>query len=53
MNYIQLLYKNFPTKIFKEDRGKYILALFQLREEDSGQPGTFYQKAGNGKLSFG
>ena len=29
MNYIQFLYTLFPTKIFKEDRDEYILALRQ------------------------
>lgn len=38
MNYIQFLYNLFPTKIFKEDREGYILALRQSQEEDSNLP---------------
>ena len=38
MNYIQFLYNLFPTKIFKEDRDEYILALRQSQEEDSNLP---------------
>ena len=38
MNYIQFLYDLFPTKIFKEDRDEYILALRQSQEEDSNSP---------------
>ena len=38
MNYIQLLYCLFPTKIFKEDRNEYILALRQSQEEDCNSP---------------
>lgn len=38
MNYIQFLYNLFPTKIFKEDRDGYILALRQSQEEDSNLP---------------
>lgn len=38
MNYIQFLYNVFPTKIFKEDRDAYILALRQSQEEDSNLP---------------
>lgn len=38
MNYIQFLYNLFPTKIFKEDRDEYILALCQSQEEDSNLP---------------
>ena len=38
MNYIQFLYNLFPTKIFKEDRDGYILALRQSQEEDNNLP---------------
>lgn len=38
MNYIQFLYGLFPTKVFKEDRDRYILALRQSQEEDSNLP---------------
>ncbi len=38
MNYVQFLYNLFPTKIFKEDRDGYILALRWSQEEDSNQP---------------
>jgi len=38
MNYIQFLYNLFPTKIFKEDRDGYILALRQSQEEDDNSP---------------
>ena len=38
MNYIQFLYSLFPTKIFKEDRDEYILALRQSQEEDCNSP---------------
>ena len=38
MNYIQFLYNLFPTKIFKEDRDGYIIALHKSQEEDSNQP---------------
>ncbi len=38
MNYIQFLYNLFPTKIFKEDRDEYILALRQSQEADSNSP---------------
>ena len=38
MNYIQFLYSLFPTKIFKEDRDEYILALRQSQEEDNNSP---------------
>lgn len=38
MNYIQFLYNLFPTKIFKEDRDEYILALRQSQEEDNNLP---------------
>lgn len=38
MNYIQFLYNLFPTKIFKEDRDGYILALRRSQEEDSNLP---------------
>ena len=37
MNYIQFLYNLFPTKLFKEDRDEYILALRQSQDEDSNQ----------------
>lgn len=38
MNYIQFLYNIFLTKIFKEDRDEYILALRQSQEEDCNMP---------------
>ena len=38
MNYIQLAKNLFPTKIFKEDRAEYILALQQSQEGDTNQP---------------
>ena len=38
MNYIQFLYNLFPTKIFKEDREEYILALRQSQEEGGNLP---------------
>ncbi len=38
MNYIEFLYHLFPTKIFKEDRDGYILALRQSQEENSNRP---------------
>lgn len=38
MNYIQFLHNLFPTKIFKEDREAYILALRQSQEEDTNLP---------------
>lgn len=38
MNYIQFLYNLFPTKIFKEDREEYILALRQSQKEGGNLP---------------
>lgn len=38
MNYIQFLYNLFPTKVFKEDRDEYIIALRQSQDEDSNLP---------------
>ena len=38
MNYIQFFYNLFPTKIFKENREEYILALRQSQEEEVNQP---------------
>lgn len=38
MNYIQFLYHLFPTKIFKEERDKYILALRRSQEEENNRP---------------
>ena len=38
MNYIQFCYNLFPSKIFKEDRGDYILALQQLQSDETNQP---------------
>ena len=38
MNYIQFCHHLFPTKIFKEDRGDYILSLRQSQEDENSQP---------------
>ena len=38
MNYIQMYYDLFPTKVFNEDRAKYIDALVQSREEETTTP---------------
>ena len=38
MNYIQFCYNLFPVKIFKEDRGDYILALQQSQSDETNQP---------------
>ena len=38
MNYIQLCYNLFPTKIFKEDREEYISALRLSQEDEVNQP---------------
>lgn len=38
MNYIQFCYHLFPTKVFKEDRADYILALQQSQDEDGNLP---------------
>lgn len=38
MNYIQFCHHLFPTKIFKEDREGYILALRQSQEEETNLP---------------
>ena len=38
MNYIQFCYNLFPAKIFKEDRGDYILALQQSQSDETNQP---------------
>ncbi|NDV60043.1 Fic family protein [Bacteroides sp. 519] len=38
MNYIQFCYHLFPTKIFKEDRDEYIIALRQSQDEDNNLP---------------
>lgn len=38
MNYIQFIYRLFPTKIFKEDREEYILSLRQSQEEGNSLP---------------
>lgn len=38
MNYLQFCYQLFPTKIFKEDRADYILALQQSQDEENSQP---------------
>lgn len=35
MNYLQFCFRLFPTKVFKEDRADYILALQQSQEEES------------------
>lgn len=51
MNYIQFLYNLFPTKIFKEDRDEYILALRQSQEEDSNLPFSVFM-AGQLKKSL-
>lgn len=38
MNYIQFVYQIFPTKLFKEDRGDYILALRKSQDEETNLP---------------
>lgn len=38
MNYLQFYYNLFPTKIFKEDRADYILALQQSQDEENNLP---------------
>lgn len=38
MNYIQFCYRLFPLKIFKEDRGDYILSLQQSQDNEANQP---------------
>lgn len=38
MNYLQFYYNLFPTKIFKEDRADYILALQQSQDEETNLP---------------
>ena len=38
MNYLQIYYNLFPTKIFKEDRVEYINVLIQSREEGTTAP---------------
>lgn len=35
MNYLQFCFRLFPTKVFKEDRADYILALQQSQEEEN------------------
>ena len=35
MNYLQFYFDLFPVKIFKEDRGDYILALQQAQNEEN------------------
>ena len=35
INYIQFLYRLFPTKIFKDDREAYILSLRQCQGEET------------------
>lgn len=42
MNYLQFCYKLFPTKIFKEDRADYILALQQSQDEENSQPFLYF-----------
>ena len=38
MNYIQYCNNLFPTKVFKEDRGDYILSLQQSQDAETNQP---------------
>lgn len=38
MNYLQFFCKLFPTKIFKEDRAEYILALRESQESENNRP---------------
>lgn len=38
MNYLQIYYHLFPTKIFKEDRAEYIDVLIQSREQETTVP---------------
>ncbi len=38
MNYLQFYFNLFPTKIFKEDRGKYILSLQQSQDSENNHP---------------
>jgi Fic family protein len=38
INYIQFLYRLFPTKIFKDDREAYILSLRQCQGEETNRP---------------
>lgn len=38
MNYLQFYFHLFPTKVFKEDRADYILALQQSQDEENNRP---------------
>ena len=38
MNYIQYCNNLFPAKVFKEDRGDYILSLQQSQDTETNQP---------------